>query len=44
MNIFKKEFDSFFLVPLKTLEAKMLKYVGLSSAPTQSTLTSFAED
>lgn len=28
LSLFKKEFESFFLVPLKTLEAKMLFYVG----------------
>jgi hypothetical protein len=31
--VFKKEFDSFFLVPLRVLESKMLHYVGFTSAP-----------
>lgn len=33
LQLFKKEFDSFFLVPLRVLESKMHHYVGFSSAP-----------
>jgi hypothetical protein len=32
LAIFKKEFDSFFLVPQKILEAKMSIYIGTLSA------------
>ena len=38
LSLFKKEFDSFFLVPLKTLEEKMLHYVGFTHPPPLTTL------
>jgi hypothetical protein len=33
LGLFKKEFDSFFLVPLKTLESKMQFYLGFIQPP-----------
>ncbi len=33
LSLFKKEFDSFFLVPMKTLEQKMIYYVGFTQPP-----------
>ena len=33
VSLFKKEFDSFFLVPIKTLEEKLMQYVGFTHPP-----------
>jgi hypothetical protein len=33
ISLFKKEFDSFFLVPIKTLEEKLMQYVGFTHPP-----------
>lgn len=33
ISLFKKEFDSFFLVPIKTLEEKLMQYVGFTQPP-----------
>jgi len=33
LSLFKKEFESFFLVPLKNLEEKMFHYVGFAHPP-----------
>lgn len=32
LALFKKEFESFFLVPLKVIESKMLLYLGFTNA------------
>jgi len=40
LSLFKKEFESFFLVPLKTIEHKMLQYLGFTSPPTLASLVS----
>ena len=38
ISLFKKEFDSFFLVPIKTLEEKLMQYVGFTHPPTINAL------
>jgi len=38
ISLFKKEFDSFFLVPIKTLEEKLMQYVGFTHPPPINTL------
>jgi Ca2+-binding EF-hand superfamily protein len=44
LSLFKKEFDSFFLVPLKTLEEKMLNYIGFIHPPPITSLMNPALD
>jgi hypothetical protein len=38
ISLFKKEFDSFFLVPIKTLEEKLMQYVGFTHPPPITTI------